>query len=216
MDFKVITEYPIAYESLDHINPHGTARDNYTSIGLIDELEETFGPSNIKIADIGCSGGQFVIDIYSRGNIAIGLEGSDYSLKRGRANWKEYANKLLFTCDATKPYKILKDNEPLLFNVISAWEVVEHIAFQDLPNFFKYINDNLEFGGIFIASISQVHDIVNGINLHQTVYDKDTWTNEIWGNVLHDTKLTVHEYPYKYYVRHGKNSFHVMLKKDRL
>jgi 2-polyprenyl-3-methyl-5-hydroxy-6-metoxy-1,4-benzoquinol methylase len=76
---KVITEHKVATESPDHLFPWGTARDNTTDLGFIDEIENYFN-KKIKTLDIGCSGGQLTIDFHNRGHLAIGIEGSDFSL----------------------------------------------------------------------------------------------------------------------------------------
>jgi hypothetical protein len=53
--------------------------------------------------DLGCSGGGIILDALLRGHMAIGLEGSDVSLKQQRAEWRVIPNHL-FTCDITKPF----------------------------------------------------------------------------------------------------------------
>lgn len=213
MNIEIISNNRLAYDSPDHIEPHGTKNDNYTNLDLIKELESEFGHGGIKLLDVGCSGGQFVIDVYNNGNIAVGIEGSDYSLNNKRANWKDYSNKLLFTCDATKPYEILNNGERLYFNVITAWEVIEHIKYEDLPLFFQYIEDNLEPGGIFIGSVSTHEDVKNGVRLHQSVFTKEEWDSSVWEHALKNTSLKVNIYPYKNHVRGGSMSFHVLLKR---
>jgi SAM-dependent methyltransferase len=99
---SLITNYPIAYDSPDHIFPWGTMRDNSSSSDFIEEMEKHFSKQPIKMMDLGCSGGQLVVDFHNRGHLAVGLEGSDYSVKIQRANWPEWYNKILFTCDLTK------------------------------------------------------------------------------------------------------------------
>lgn len=75
----------IAYESIDHMRPLGTRMDNHTSVEFIEELEEYFamyrGIDKIKLLDLGCAGGQFVVDMAVRGHIAVGLEGSNYNIR---------------------------------------------------------------------------------------------------------------------------------------
>ena len=159
------TNHPVAIESPDHIFPWGTMRDNSTNEGFINEIlayNKIKGKETINFLDLGCSGGQLVIDILNRGNRSIGLEGSDYSVKHKRANWPEYHNKNLFTCDVTKEYKLFENKERILFDTITGWEVIEHIHPNDLENFFKHINDNLYSGGFFCGSISTKEEIVEG------------------------------------------------------
>jgi len=128
---RVITNHPVAEDSRDHTHPWGTMRDNSTSVDLLYEMRRRFGW--YSLLDLGCAGGQFVIDSMRLANLAVGLEGSDYSARTGRANWPEYHNKNLFTCDISRPFTVVQDGppwlaaraEPLLFDVITAWEVME-------------------------------------------------------------------------------------------
>ena len=59
------TNHPIAYDSPDHVFPWGTMRDNSTNSGFIDETLDYWkqrGKGTINFLDLGCSGGQLVID----------------------------------------------------------------------------------------------------------------------------------------------------------
>ena len=211
------TDHPIAFDSPDHITPWGTMRDNTTNLEFIDEIHEFFKLNNevdnFNFLDLGCSGGQLVVDFHKRGNLSVGLEGSDYSVKHQRANWPEYHNKILFTCDVTKPYTIYNNDEKVEFDLITAWEVVEHIHPKDLSNFFSYINDNLKTGGSFLASISTVGDNALGIDLHQSVFTEAEWYKN-FPQVLKDTNLKVYKYPFTHKVRWDATSFHVLLIKE--
>lgn len=211
------TEHPIAFDSPDHLMPWGTMMDNTTNAEFIDEMHEfmkmNYDADTFNFLDLGCSGGQLVVDFYKRGNLAIGLEGSDYSVKHQRANWPEYHNNILFTCDVTKPYKLFKDNEQILFDIITAWEVVEHIAPNDLTAFFTHIGDNLKPGGIFLASVSTISDVINGFTLHQTVYSEGEWYTK-FPELLEGTGLVAYKYPFTHKVRFENTSFHVLLQKE--
>lgn len=173
---KVLTSFPIAYDSLDHLEPLGTAQDDFTSPELIQETEQYFGGRRINVLDIGCAGGRLIADFHGRGHTAVGIEGSDYSLVRGRASWAKLGNTNLFTCDATKPYEIMQDSQPLRFDCITAWEVLEHIKRADMAVFFANISRHLKPDGIFIASVSlQQFDDPH----HVTVLPEATWRSEI-------------------------------------
>jgi len=214
---KLKTDNPIAYESPDHLMPWGTMRDNSTNSNFIEEIQDFFKLNydldKIKFMDLGCSGGQLVVDFHNKGNLAVGLEGSDYSVKHQRANWPEYHDKILFTCDVTKPYELYKDDQKILFNLITAWEVIEHIHPDDLKMFFQYINDNLEENGIFVGSISTNDDVINGYVLHQSVFSEIKWY-EKFPEVLENTSLKLYAYPFKEVVRGDYGSFHVLLRKE--
>src|SRR5437773_5408161 len=93
---RVETKHPVAFDSPDHIAPKGTASNNSTNKKFIlhmdRKLHREFGNSTLRCLDLGCSGGQMVKDFLDLRWIAAGLEGSDYSLKRRRANWAQLAN----------------------------------------------------------------------------------------------------------------------------
>jgi len=208
------TDHPIAYDSPDHLMPWGTMRDNTTNANFIEEIHEFFKLNydldNFNFLDLGCSGGQLAVDFYKQGNLSVGLEGSDYSVKHQRANWPEYHNKILFTCDVTKPYSLYNEGKKIEFDIITAWEVVEHIHPDDLSDFFKYINDNLKPGGIFLASVSTIEDVIEGFKLHQTIFSEVEWYQKL----PKLTSLKLYQYPFTYKVREGNGSFHILLIKE--
>jgi SAM-dependent methyltransferase len=211
---SVITDYPIAYDSPDHILPWGTMRDNSTLPEFIEEIENYFPKLKLNVMDLGCSGGQLVVDFHNRGHIAVGLEGSDYSVKHQRANWPEWYNKILFTCDVTKEYQVDNNNEPLKCDLITAWEVLEHIHPNDLQMFFSQIAKHLAPDGIFVASVSTNHDVIDGVALHQSVFQQHEWLFDILTDegALRDSNLEYHPYPFKHAVRRDGGSFHILLK----
>jgi 2-polyprenyl-3-methyl-5-hydroxy-6-metoxy-1,4-benzoquinol methylase len=173
------TQHPIAYESPDHLIPRGTKADNSTNKKFVRVMAERLtrerSGQEHGLLDLGCSGGQLVKDFSEWGWLAVGLEGSDYSLKHRRANWPELAGKNLFTCDITKPFQIETKGRPAKFDLITMWEVLEHIPEADLPQLFTNILKHMDVGGYFVASTTSVPDIQNGVDLHQT-----KWTNEQW------------------------------------
>lgn len=212
--FTLTTNNPIAYDSPDHILPWGTMRDNSTSLPFIEEMENYFQNQPIKIMDLGCSGGQLVIDFHNRGHLAVGLEGSDYSVKHQRANWPEWHNKLLFTCDVTKPYQVKFNDEDAKFDLITAWEVVEHIHPDDLHMFFTLIAKHLTPKGIFVASVSTNHDVIEGVKLHQSVFSETDWLFNILNedNSFKDNNLEWQSYPFQHKVRADNGSFHILVR----
>lgn len=175
MSFTIKTEFPVAFDSPDHIYPWGTANDNTSHPGFVEDIQNYFQQKEIFFMDLGCSGGQLVKEFLDAGAIAIGLEGSDYSIQHNRANWPELNNKNLFTCDISQPYQILFNNNSVKFDCISAWEVVEHIKTDRLDQFFENIFNHLNDKGIFCCSISTVPDPHGEIELHQTVWSKEKW-----------------------------------------
>jgi len=208
----LVTDYPIAYESIDHLYPHGTIRDNTRFPRFIKKCE-TFFPEKKELAflDLGCSGGGMVLDAVLRGHFGVGLEGSDTSLILQRAEWRLLKNNL-FTCDITKPYALVNQEfgTKQLFDVITAWEVLEHIGECDLEMFFHNVMKHLAPSGIFAASIANWDDIDpdTGVNWHVTVKPYEWWVEkceqfgfEVCSEIIHTLDLprggTNHPIPYK-------------------
>jgi len=177
--YEVITDYPIAYESLDHIFPHGAIQDNTRYPRFIKKCEMLFPEKNeLCFLDLGCSGGGMVLDALLRRHSALGLEGCDLSLLQQRAEWRLIPENLK-TCDITKPFSVLeKDIDATAqFDVISAWEVLEHIKENELPVMLANIKSHLADDGVFIASIANWDDIdpKTGTNWHVTTKEYSWW-----------------------------------------
>lgn len=164
--------------------------------------------------DLGCSGGQLVKDFRSLGWIAVGLEGSDYSLKHKRANWPELAGKNLFTCDISKPFRVTANGQQAKFHLITCWEVLEHIQEADLPQLFKNVLNHLEGGGYFVATTTSASDIHDGVDLHQT-----KWSNQQWRQMLaaNFPELEPMDLKLKYYhfVRHNQEGSVLVYRKKK-
>ncbi len=199
---KLVTHHPVAFASPDHLAPYGTMYNNSTNrrfVLLLDRIVRRGGIQNAPaFLDLGCSGGQLVKDFSDLGWRAVGLEGSDYSLKHKRAHWREMAGKNLFTCDITKPFHLKLDQQDLKFDLLTAWEVVEHIHPNDLGQLFENIRSNLAEGGYFIASTASGPSIQDGIELHQTRMSNREWREYIAKRYSDlewvDLGLQTHEY----------------------
>lgn len=210
---KVITEKPVAIDSPDHLFPWGTAADNHTNLGFIQEVEKWFNNEKISFIDIGCSGGQLAVDFNNRGHKSIGIEGSDYSVVNKRANWPAFHNKVLFTCDASAPYQVVEDDgvTPVKFDCVSSWECIEHIHPDQLDQFFTNISNHMHENSIFVGSISLVSDkhtcggrSKEPVELHQSLFPENTWVNEILAK-----HFTVESYPFSAIVRPEPTSFYI-------
>lgn len=169
--FKLEAERLVAFDSPDHLVPHGTANDNSKNRRFNDFVYK-FVQSTIKLMDLGCSGGGMIEDFVNDGHLAVGLEGSDFSLKTKRACWATIPDNL-FTCDVSKKYQVFYNDEPFKAHVITAWEVMEHFKTEDVPCVIEQIYKHLEDGGLFIGSISlsAVHNEI----WHQCVQNREWW-----------------------------------------
>jgi 2-polyprenyl-3-methyl-5-hydroxy-6-metoxy-1,4-benzoquinol methylase len=215
---RLETKNPVAFESPDHLIPWGTSRDNSTNKKFVrvmrKRIEGEFPGAMFGALDLGCSGGQLVADFRSLGWLAVGLEGSDFSLKHGRANWPALAGKNLFTCDVAKPFKITANGQPAKFHLITMWEVLEHIATPDLPQLFDNIVGHLETGGYFVASTTSAPDIHDGVDLHQTKWTNGQWRQ--WLSETHPELETVNlNLNYYQFVRHNEERSFLTYRKVR-
>jgi predicted TPR repeat methyltransferase len=152
------------------------------------------------------------VELALRENFSIGIEGSDLPIKNKLHNWPKYYGSVLHTADLTKPFYITRDNEKVLFDVISSWEVVEHIHPTQLDSYFENVLANLSDNGIFVASINTGPDIRrdsagNLHYLHQSVFQEQYWREKLL------KKYNVVAYPFQNKVRNCDNSFFVGLKK---
>jgi 2-polyprenyl-3-methyl-5-hydroxy-6-metoxy-1,4-benzoquinol methylase len=169
-------ERTLATDSDDHRFPWGTRNDNTRSPRFRWKCEQIFG-RKIRLLDMGCAGGGLVLDFLMAGHFAVGLEGSDYSMRTQRACWR-LIPKQLMTCDVSRPFRILDANRrPLRFDVISAWEVLEHIREEDLAQLFENVRSHLTPDGLFVASVATSEDgnPHTGAVYHVTVKDRAWW-----------------------------------------
>lgn len=171
-------ERPIAVDSLDHIEPRGTARDNTHWVPFVARCESIFGFRDLRFLDIGCAGGGLVFDFAARRHFAMGLEGSDYSKVHRRAEWATIPDHL-FTCDVTWPFRIVEKGTQSLvqFDVISIWDALEHLQEERLSTFFSNVSNHLASEGIFCGTVSTrlARKSETGGNHHATVHPRSWW-----------------------------------------
>jgi 2-polyprenyl-3-methyl-5-hydroxy-6-metoxy-1,4-benzoquinol methylase len=179
--FRVETEHPVAWFSDDHRFPRGTINDNTRSPRFVAGCERVFGPK-LSFLDLGCAGGGLVWDFLIRGHEGVGLEGSDVSLRSQRAEWRHLPDNL-FTCDATQPFQVRRgdSSQAATFQVITAWEVLEHISAEQLPMFLQNVRQHLAVPGFFIASVSTLEqfDETSGAVYHVCVKPRAWWTDQL-------------------------------------
>ena len=167
---RVITNYRVALDSNDHIYPEATMKDDTPDSGFLDEVEKVFGGECIAIMDLGCAGGRFIAQVHERGHRAAGLEGSDYSLVNARASWPEYGGKVLFNCDISRPFTVMENGNPVLFDVVTAWEFWEHIPQERLVCAIDNIWAHMKPGGLLCATIN----LMTGLH-HRTCKSVEWW-----------------------------------------
>ena len=180
--FSVATNHPVAVDSLDHLHPCGAMRDNTKHSGFVAKVdwwvmaEKREGPC--AFLDIGCAGGGLVRQFHDNGWDAVGVEGSDYPKKHGSGEWGAIPGNL-FTADATKEFLVGKDGTHLQFDVITSWEMLEHIREEDLPVLFQNITVSLKPDGVFLCSINSDPWPWEGTDLHVTQRPPTWWDAKI-------------------------------------
>ena len=118
-------EREVAYKSPDHLLPWGTKRDNSRNPRFNDKLYRLFPryEQMLKVLDMGCSGGGFVKSCFDEGCLAVGIEGSDFSKRFRRAEWRTIPE-YLFTCDITGNFDLSLEfqgkTERMIFDVVTS------------------------------------------------------------------------------------------------
>src|SRR3972149_1215328 len=77
----VKTAHLVALDSPDHIAPFATAHDTSRNHLFNQKLYSLYPARSPLIRDLGCAGGGFVHDCINDGCLAVGIEGSDFSLR---------------------------------------------------------------------------------------------------------------------------------------
>jgi 2-polyprenyl-3-methyl-5-hydroxy-6-metoxy-1,4-benzoquinol methylase len=171
---EVRCESPVAADSPDHKCPHGTAENHMTHYGFITSMRSRLGPGR-SMLDLGCSSGRLVRDFRRVGWTAVGLEGSDYSLKARRPCWDTEAHSSLFTCDIGKPFEILNQKKLLVFDLITCFQVLEHLDRSRLECLMKTVESHSRAGTLFVISTANNSEVINGVELHVTQWDRGRW-----------------------------------------
>ncbi len=222
--FRVILKAAreVAFESPDHLMPWGTMRNNSVNPQFNYKLYNLYPrPEQLKILDMGCSGGGFVKACLDDGCFAVGLEGSDFSKRYRRAEWRTIPEHL-FTCDVTGDFELFIETEgqrkPLHFDVVTCWEMIEHIAEPDIASVARNVQKHLAQGGIWVMSVSPNEEIIRGLRLHQTVQPKPWWIRKFAELGFEHSEPHV-RYFHTQFVRGPKygapGSFHLVLTRDR-
>jgi hypothetical protein len=214
---EVLTDRPVAIDSPDHLLPWGTKHDNSARLTFNLKLARWIPPESLTVLDLGCAGGAFVRSMLEMGCLAVGIEGSDYSRTRRRAEWSRIPD-YLFTADITAPFEVVaysagQVRRRLRFKIITAWEVLEHIREEDLAAVFRNIDVHLEAQGVLIVSISPNEEIIEGVRLHQTVRPREWWLQTCKDNGFrqHDVMLSYFDCDWIRWERNAPNSFHFVL-----
>jgi SAM-dependent methyltransferase len=194
------TEAKHPVESPDYTDPAGCVNDNNSNKKFFKELRRYHRKRLYSLLDLGCAGGQFVVDHHTRGHVAVGLEGGNEEVMlheaAGKHNWQAYKNICLFHADISKPFRILNEGSPMEFDVISAWDVLEHPTPEEIPAVIDNIRKHLKKDGIFVGTINPSEG-----EKHRCAKDKD-W----WDRMFESKGFEVRQYPFSCSARRDLNS----------
>lgn len=187
----------VAEDSPDHIYPWGTANDNTRHPAFVNAVARMFDRP-IRFLDLGCAGGGLVYEMARAGHQAYGVEGSTFSKEISRAEWGVIPDRL-FTGDITHPIEAkTTGGEAAKFDLITAWEVLEHLPEALLDGFFDNLNRLLTDDGMFVASVAVTSDIhpISGVELHAIQQPYDWWEKRFESAGLKCVKspFETHEY----------------------
>lgn len=203
MKINLHSDFRLAVNSLDHIDPLGSVSDNHTSIDLINEIGEYYKGKVINFLDVGCAGGQFVIDMLSREftDVCIGIEGSSTALDgAGRENYNKFLNKNLFLCDASEPYYFTYSNKKKVkFDLIFSSDVIEHISNDKIDQYLDNMFNSLNPYGMVVLSIG----LCDQDPRHVTIFSKEGWEKRL-------SKYNVNEYPFENTFRPRNDNTHFL------
>jgi len=174
-----------ATDSADHLLPESTVEGVSRPTTFVNHIIEVLG-SNVNALDLGTGAAGFVFEMQQMGISAYGVDGSDFCRSNGIGYWP-LLGPYLFTCDITKPFsfKDLASQERQRFELITAWEVLEHIPAEGVPSLLENIKSNLSEGGYFIGSISMIEYVAsNGTPYHVSLLPKSKWRDIFADNGL--------------------------------
>jgi 2-polyprenyl-3-methyl-5-hydroxy-6-metoxy-1,4-benzoquinol methylase len=172
----VSTCSPVAVTSKDHLFPKGT-KHAFSCPEFIADLDGYF-QRPFSLLDLGCAGGGLVADALAYGVDAIGIDGSDWNIREGTPIWAMHQGTRLFTADLAEPWRVFRADKPATFDVVCAWELLEHLKEKDLPLLMLQILAHLAPGGLFIGSAATCHDrfkTVGKVDMHETVRPGEWW-----------------------------------------
>jgi len=225
--FGIESARDVALDSDDYKWPRGAVYDNSVNRNFNLKLYSFFrNKADLHVLDLGCAGGAFVKTFHEDGYTAVGIDGSDAPRKLRSAEWDTIPHHL-FTADISKPFTLreVATNETAQFDCVTAWEVLEHIPEERLPDLFDNIARHMAPGGIFVGSVAVFPEanLATGAVYHVCIHERDWWLGRFGRAGL--VSLDDHPFETRDFVRgHGMglkdwdpndgDGFHVVLRKS--
>jgi hypothetical protein len=210
-DIFLKTNFPVAVDSPDHIDPWGGTQTDFTDGSrFAKHLLELF-PEKRTLIDLGTATGTIPLTMRTTPILAVGLEGSDVSKTKGLAAWSEMPG-IVRTCDISRPFQILDANHlPYKFDYVVSWGVFEHIHSDRLDILWQNIQ------GLMGPESIGVFNIDSGENkYHQSGgLDRNGWQEKISANfeIINDLTFDADgQFKYHPYCRPRANEIEYILK----
>ena len=152
----LLSDFPLAKTSLDCINPESTVEGIVRPTHFVRNCIDLFG-QDFNLLDLGTGAGGLIFECLANGIFSVGIDGSDYCARYRIGYWPLLKNNL-FNCDITKQFSFVKIEEQdiFTFQIITMWEVLEHIDDENLDSLFNNVYVNLSDNGYFIGSVSLI------------------------------------------------------------
>jgi hypothetical protein len=181
---RLETEHPIALMSNDHLAPDSTSEGIVRPTQFVSHCLSVLG-QDIRCLDLGTGAAGLVFEFVMNGAVALGVDGSDYCRQNKVGYWPLLPDNLR-TCDLTHPFWFKgADGSPIKFDLVTLWEVLEHIAENDLNGVLRNIHAHLESRGYVLGSISLLEYVgASGTPYHVTLKPKSWWKEKFRENGL--------------------------------
>lgn len=189
---RLETTHPIALMSNDHLVPDSTSEGLVRPTTFVTHCMDVLG-KDIRCLDLGVGAAGLVFEYIANGLTAVGIDGSDYCRKNRIGYWPVLPNNL-YTCDITHPFCFKwPDQSRVRFDLITMWEVLEHISENNLNALLRNVREHLGKDGYFIGSISLIEYLdESGIPYHVTLKNKPWWNDKFQENGM----LIVDDHPF--------------------
>jgi len=173
---EIQTQHPIALESHDHVEPDSTTEGLVRPTPFVRHCIEKLG-DDITCLDLGTGAGGLIYEFARNNVLAVGIDGSDFNARYKVGYWPFIPGNL-FTCDITQPFQIKRRSTGIKFgfDLVSMWEVLEHIGADDLDMLLGNVREHMLPEGYFVGSISRIpYADKNGTPYHVTLQSQEWW-----------------------------------------
>ena len=189
---EVLTYNPVALDSPDHKYPDACLRECTENPSFLEEIVWKLGSQQLKVLDLGCAGGGMVAEFLQAGHIAVGLEGSSLPQDREVFYWEQLGGRFLHTCDVGYPFWVLLNRESMKFDLITAWDSLEHLPEDREECCFRNVAEHLSIGGIFVCSIAGDSSVGGEAMVeHHLTQKPQDWWDEKMSKYLERSEITV-------------------------